>query len=68
MSQEPDFSYVAADEELKARIQREWLSNAGDFISLDEGSFSLVAIAGGIPIGVVSAHRRSLADPLSCLD
>ena len=68
MSQVQDVSYVPADCALKARIEQEWLSNAGDFISLDEGSFSVVAVAEGIPVGVVSAHRRALAEPLNHLD
>ena len=68
MSHLDDVTYLPANEELKARIQRDWPSNAGDFIRLDEGSFSLIALVSGIPVGLVSAHRRYLDDPLGWIE
>jgi len=62
-----DITFIAADDKLKTRIQQEWPSNAGDFICLDENSFSLVALAAGTPVGAVSAHKRALAEPLCTL-
>lgn len=67
MNSQPDVIFKTVDDEMKLHIQQEWPSNAGDFIHLDENSFSLAALVEGVPVGVISAHRRSLADPLDFL-
>lgn len=59
--------YIPATPELKARIQREWASNAGDWIYLGEDCCSIVAMSGDRPIGLISAQRRPLAEPVSML-
>lgn len=67
MSSQHEVTYLPADEELKVRIRQDWSSNAGDFVSLDEESFSLVALVGDAPIGVVSARKRRLDEPLDMI-
>lgn len=59
--------YVPATSELKARIQDEWESNAGDWIQLGEDCCSIVAISRGRPIGIISARKRAVDEPLSML-
>lgn len=59
--------YVPATAELKARIQCDWASNAGDWICLGDDCCSIVAMSEGRPIGLISAQRRPLAEPVSML-
>ncbi len=59
--------YVPATAELKARIQCDWASNARDWIYLGEDTCSIVAMSGDRPIGLISAQRRPLAEPVSML-
>ncbi len=57
--------YVTVNPELKELIQRDWESNAGDWIYLGDGCCSVAAMVDGRPIGVISAKRRQLAEPVS---
>jgi GNAT superfamily N-acetyltransferase len=66
-SYQHNITYLPANDELKIRIQQDWSSNAGDYISLDEESFSLGALADAVPIGVISARKRPLTEPLCAL-
>lgn len=57
--------FVHATSELKATIQRDWESNAGDHIALGDDCCSIVAVADGRPVGLISAKKRPLADPVA---
>lgn len=59
--------YVAVTPELKKRIQHDWESNAGDWIYLGDDCCSIAAMVDGRPIGVISAKRRQLAEPVSMI-
>lgn len=56
---------VPATAELKTTIQRDWASNAGDHVVLGDDCCSIVAMDGGRPIGLISAYKRPLADPVA---
>jgi GNAT superfamily N-acetyltransferase len=57
--------YIAVTPELKERIQRDWQSNAGDWIYLGDDCCSIAAMVDGRPIGVISAKKRQLSEPVS---
>lgn len=57
--------FVPATADLKATIQRDWASNAGDHISLGDDCCSIVAVDDGRPIGLISAKKRPLAGPVA---
>ena len=59
--------FVPATPELKAMIQRDWETNAGDHITLGDDCCSIVAVADGRPIGLISAKKRPLADPVAAM-
>ncbi|HET6454570.1 MAG TPA: GNAT family N-acetyltransferase [Armatimonadota bacterium] len=59
--------FTPATPELKATIQHHWASNAGDHIALGDDCCSIVAIADGRLIGLISAKKRPLADPVAAM-
>lgn len=59
--------FVPATRELKAAIQRDWATNAGDHISLGDDCCSIVATVDGRPIALISARKRPLAEPLAMM-
>ncbi len=59
-----DIKLLPATAEIKAAIQRDWQTNAGDHITLGNDCCSIVALADGRPVGVISAKMRPLADPI----
>lgn len=60
-----EIEFVPATAELNAVIQRDWASNAGDHIALGDDCCSIVAMTDGRPIGLISAYKRPLADPVA---
>jgi GNAT superfamily N-acetyltransferase len=59
-------TYVDADGNLKQEIIRTWQGNAGQFMHIEDG-YSIVALAEGRPIAVISAYTRPLLEPYTDL-
>ncbi len=62
-----EISFVDADNDLKQEIICNWQSNAGQFMHIEDG-YSIVALAEGKPIGVISAYTRPLLEPFADLN
>ncbi len=60
----PPVRYVEADQALRARIAVEWGDKAARHMHLSHG-FSIVALAGDEPAGLISVCWRDLPPPLS---
>ena len=63
-----NITYVTATSELKQRMKQESASNASDFIRFEDNYFSIVALDGGTPIGLIVAKKRHLSKPMEKLE
>jgi len=58
-------TYVQVDEALKEQIKASWQSNAGDYLHLGSDGLTVAAVVDGQPLGVISAFKRNLPEPLA---
>jgi len=63
MNNDSAITYVDANAVLRDRIQREWGEVAARHMHLDDG-FSIVALAGDEPVGLIGVVWRALPPPL----
>ena len=60
-----EISYVEADKEMKARVAAEWGDLQARHMHGTDDGFSIVAMAAGRPVGLVSINWRQLPQPLA---
>jgi GNAT superfamily N-acetyltransferase len=59
----PGIEYVDADEAMRERIAREYGRMQARYVRLSEG-FTIVALCGGRPVGLLAVHWRQLPAPV----
>jgi len=64
---ENTITYIQVDHSLQEQIKHSWQSNAGDYLHLGSDGFTLAAVVDGQPVGIISAFKRSLPEPLAMM-
>ena len=62
-----NYEYISVTPVLKERWKEYSSSNASDFIRFEENYYSVMAMSGERPVGLVVAKKHSLASPLEML-